>query len=154
MQQEFFMNATHRWNIKTGATRSGKTYMDYFVIPKRIRNCTGNGLIVLIGNTQGTLERNIFEPMRNIWGETLVGKVRGRRPSLEALIARYDELAIDKNGEVYICQADCIEDAEFIKKELSERFGANVTIITDIGPVIGLHSGPGTIAIFFLGKNR
>jgi len=83
-----------------------------------------------------------------------VGKVRGRRPSLEALIARYDELAIDKNGEVYICQADCIEDAEFIKKELSERFGANVTIITDIGPVIGLHSGPGTIAIFFLGKNR
>lgn len=77
MQQEFFLNATHRWNIKTGATRSGKTYMDYFVIPKRIRNCTGDGLIVLIGNTQGTLERNIFEPMRNIWGDLLVGKVRG-----------------------------------------------------------------------------
>ena len=36
-QQEFFRNANHRWNIKVGATRSGKTYMDYYVIPKRIR---------------------------------------------------------------------------------------------------------------------
>ena len=78
MQWEFFQNATHRWNFKTGATRSGKTHMDYYVIPKRIRNCTGNGLIVLIGNTQGTLERNIFEPMRSMFGDTLVGKVRIR----------------------------------------------------------------------------
>ncbi len=83
-----------------------------------------------------------------------MAKVRGRRPSLEAILAKYDELAIDKNGEVYICQADCMDDAEFLKKELSDRFGANVTIITDIGPVIGLHSGPGTIAVFFMGKNR
>ena len=68
------MNATHRWNIKTGATRSGKTYMDYFVIPKRIRNCEGRGLICLIGNTQGSLFRNVLEPMRAIWGEQLVGR--------------------------------------------------------------------------------
>ena len=55
MQRAFFMGATHRWNIKTGATRSGKTYMDYFVIPKRILATRGEGLIMLIGNTQGTL---------------------------------------------------------------------------------------------------
>ena len=72
-QQEFFMNATHRWNIKTGATRSGKTYMDYFVIPKRIRNCTGHGLICIIGNNRGTIVRNILEPMRTIWGDQFVG---------------------------------------------------------------------------------
>ena len=83
-----------------------------------------------------------------------MSKVRGRRASLDALAAKYDELAIDKAGEVYICQADCIEDAEYLKSALTEKFGANVSIITDIGPVIGLHSGPGTIAVFFLGKNR
>jgi len=74
-QIEFWNNATHRWNIKQGATRSGKTYLDYFIIPKRIRSCTGSGLIVLIGNTRGTLNRNILDPMRNIWGEELVGNV-------------------------------------------------------------------------------
>ncbi len=83
-----------------------------------------------------------------------MSKVRGRRASLDALVAKYDELAIEKTGEVFICQADCIEDAEYVKASLAEKFGANVTIITDIGPVIGLHSGPGTLAVFFLGKNR
>jgi len=94
------MNATHRWNIKTGATRSGKTYMDYFVIPKRIRNCTGNGLIVLIGNTQGTLERNIFEPMRNIWGETLVGKVRGSSNTIRLFGKKCFAFGADKKTAV------------------------------------------------------
>lgn len=76
MQNDFFMNATHRWNIKTGATRSGKTYMDYFVIPKRIRKCTGKGHIVILGNTRPTAIRNVIEPMRNIWGERFVPNVR------------------------------------------------------------------------------
>lgn len=83
-----------------------------------------------------------------------VSKVRGRAASLEAFISKYDELALEKNGEVYISHADCPTDAEFVKKALTERFGANVSVITDIGPVIGLHAGPGTLAIFFLGKNR
>ena len=76
-QKEFWNNATHRWNIKQGATRSGKTYLDYYMIPKRIRACKGQGLIVLIGNTKGTLDRNILDPMRNIWGNELVGNVSG-----------------------------------------------------------------------------
>ena len=74
-QKEFWTGAVHRWNIKEGATRSGKTYLDYFLIPRRIRACTGSGLIVLLGNTKGTLERNILEPMRSIWGEELVGGI-------------------------------------------------------------------------------
>ena len=81
-------------------------------------------------------------------------KVRGRRASLEAIITKYDELALDKAGEIFISQADCLDDAEWLKKEFADRFGANVSVITDIGPVIGLHSGPGTMAVFFLGKNR
>lgn len=74
-QQEFLINCNHRWNIKTGATRSGKTFMDYTVIPKRIIKCQGNGLIVLLGNTKGTLERNILEPMRSIWSPSLIGQI-------------------------------------------------------------------------------
>lgn len=75
-QQEYLDNATHRWNFKTGATRSGKTFLDFAcVIAKRITNCTGDGLIMLMGNTQGTLERNVLVPMRNIWGDQLVGNI-------------------------------------------------------------------------------
>ena len=76
MQREFFDNADHRYNIKTGATRSGKTYMDYFVIPKRIRSRVGkDGLVVVLGVTKSTIERNLLEPMRNLWGSQLVGVI-------------------------------------------------------------------------------
>lgn len=75
MQQEYFHQATHRWNVKTGATRSGKTFMDYFVIPKRIMNTTGSGHIVILGHTQQTVQRNIIDPMQRIWGTSLVGNV-------------------------------------------------------------------------------
>lgn len=74
-QKEFWKNADHRWNIKEGATRSGKTYLDYFLIPRRILKCKGEGLIVLLGNTRGTLSRNILEPMQAIWGDRLVGNI-------------------------------------------------------------------------------
>ena len=73
-QKAFWLNANKRWNIKTGATRSGKTYLDYYMIPRRIRACTNDGLILLLGNTKGTLERNILCPMRAIWGN-LVGTI-------------------------------------------------------------------------------
>lgn len=77
MQQEYFEKATHRWNVKSGATRSGKTFMDYFVIPKRIRAVKGlPGLVVILGNTKGTLQRNIIEPLQDIWGTDLVTSIR------------------------------------------------------------------------------
>lgn len=76
MQQEYFLNATHRWNVKSGATRSGKTYMDYFVIPKRIRAVKDkDGLVFFLGNTRGTLERNIIMPLQRIWGTDLVSNI-------------------------------------------------------------------------------
>ena len=78
-QREYFDNANKRWNFKTGATRSGKTYMDYFVIPKRIRARIGlPGLAVILGVTKSTIERNILEPMRNIWGTDLVGEINSQ----------------------------------------------------------------------------
>lgn len=75
-QREYLANCSHRWNVKTGATRSGKTWLDLLVtIPKRLLACRGEGLIVLLGNTKGTLERNVLDPMRELWGPDLVGTI-------------------------------------------------------------------------------
>lgn len=76
-QQEYLMHCNHRWNVKVGATGSGKSFVDFAAtIPKRILAAKGEGLLVLIGNTRGTLERNILEPMRDIWPGN-VGIIRG-----------------------------------------------------------------------------
>lgn len=76
-QIEFVKNANHRWNFKGGATRSGKTYLDFkWIIPIRIRERIGlDGLAVILGVTKSTIERNVLEPMRNIYGDTLVGSI-------------------------------------------------------------------------------
>lgn len=75
-QKEYLKKCNRRWNIKIGATGSGKSWLDYaVVIPKRIMALRGQGAAVLLGNTQGTLSRNILDPMREIWGETLVGTI-------------------------------------------------------------------------------
>lgn len=76
-QLEYFRSADHRWNFKTGAVRSGKTYGDYYVIPKRIRSRIGlAGETMIFGVSKGTIERNILEPMREIWGDQYVGNIR------------------------------------------------------------------------------
>lgn len=75
-QVEYLSNCDHRWNVKTGATGSGKTWLDYaVVIPQRLLALKGEGAAVILGNTQGTANRNILEPMRDIWGEKLVGTI-------------------------------------------------------------------------------
>lgn len=77
MQRQFWHEANHRWNIKTGATRSGKTYMDYFVIPKRLLAGEGkDGLNVILGNTRETIRRNVILPMQSIYGAKRVGNIR------------------------------------------------------------------------------
>jgi len=99
-QLDFWRDANHRWNIKTGATRSGKTYMDYFIIPRRVRACTGSGLIVLLGNTKSTIERNLLEPMRNLYGRALVGEISASN-ALQLFGRRAWALGADKISQVY-----------------------------------------------------
>ncbi len=82
-----------------------------------------------------------------------VSKVRGRKAALRAIVDKYEELAIDKNGTIFISHGDCIDDVNAIKAMLEEK-GGKVELITDVGTVIGAHSGPGTLAIFYLGKHR
>lgn len=77
-QKEYWNESgKHRWGIKCGATRSGKTFLDYYLIPKRIRALSGkDGLYVILGNTKSTLQRNIIEPLQNIWGVGLVSDIK------------------------------------------------------------------------------
>ncbi len=82
-------------------------------------------------------------------------KVRGRKNSLIALADKYGELALDPSGgTVFISHGDCLDDAQKLADMLRERFGVKVAKIVYVGPVIGAHSGPGTIALFFLGRER
>lgn len=76
-QTEFVRNANHRWNFKGGATRSGKTYLDFrWIIPMRIRERAGkDGLTVILGVTKSTIERNVLEPMRQIYGPDFVSNI-------------------------------------------------------------------------------
>lgn len=84
-----------------------------------------------------------------------VGKVRGRKKALATLADKYGELAVKPaEGAVFISHSDCLEDAEYLAGLLHERHGIKVQIITDIGTVIGAHTGPGTVALFFTGKER
>lgn len=84
-----------------------------------------------------------------------VSKVRGRKTSITTMADKYGELALDKEGGiVYISHADCEGDANMLADILKTRYGAKVSVITDVGPVIGAHSGPGTLALFFLGSER
>ena len=84
-----------------------------------------------------------------------VGTARGRKKAIEALADKYTELSFEeRNTPIFISHADCEEDAKRLAEILKERHGAETTMITEIGPVIGAHSGPGTMAFFFIGKHR
>ncbi len=86
---------------------------------------------------------------------TPVTKVKGRKTAIKALADKYTELAVSpESGEYYISHADCLEDAEKLDSILSQRYGKHAEIITYVGPVIGAHCGPGTLALFFVAKNR
>ncbi len=81
-------------------------------------------------------------------------KVRSRKKSIQALADKYSELIDDPAGRYFISHGDCIEDAKALEDLIYAKSGRKAELITDIGPVIGAHSGPGTLALFFLGKNR
>ncbi len=84
-----------------------------------------------------------------------VGKVRGRKQSLNWLVDKMEErIGNNKNEVIYIVHADCIDDAEYVSDLVKKRFGIKNILIGDIGPVIGSHSGPGTVAVFFIGDTR
>lgn len=82
-----------------------------------------------------------------------MGKARGRGASLTALVDHMEQTVTDVDT-VFISHGDCLADAEKVAAEVKKRFGTKDVVINNIGPVIGAHSGPGTVALFFLGTKR
>jgi len=84
-----------------------------------------------------------------------MGKVRGRQASLAALVDKMAETALDPQDQVvFISHGDCLDDAKTVEKLVKQRFHVKQVVTSYVGPVIGAHSGPGTLALFFLGKER
>ena len=84
-----------------------------------------------------------------------VGKARGRKASLLALVDHMEKTAEDPGDQtIFISHGDCLEDAEAVAQMVRERFGTQDIRINYVGPVIGAHSGPGTLALFYLGTQR
>ena len=87
-----------------------------------------------------------------------INKVRGRKKSLHALVdymeQKMTEEFMDKNPDIFISHGDCLEDVELLKEEIVKRFGERNFLINEVGPTVGAHSGPGTMALFFLGTGR
>ena len=82
-------------------------------------------------------------------------QVRGRRNAIAALAEKYTELADDPaNSTIFISHGDCAKDAELLSEMIKEKHGAETKLTVYVGPVIGAHSGPGTLALFFVGKER
>lgn len=86
-----------------------------------------------------------------------ISKVRGRKQSIPALVNKMEENIGKYRGEkqpIFISHGDCIEDANYLAELVKERFGYDEFLINDVGPTIGAHSGPGTLALFFMGETR
>ena len=84
-----------------------------------------------------------------------ISKVRGRKRSLITLVDNMEHTMGDyENPVVFISHGDCLEDAEFVKHQIEERPGIHHFLINYVGSTIGAHSGPGTVALFFLGTQR
>lgn len=116
-QLEYLASCGHRWNVKTGATGSGKSWLDYaVVIPKRLQAMRGEGAAVIFGNTQGTASRNILERMRGIWGGALVGTIS------------YDNSARIFGRKVYVMGADNRRHVALIQgMDIEYAYGDEIT---------------------------
>lgn len=99
-----------------------------------------------------------IKPILNVNNEGKLipqSKVSGRKRSLKVLANMLLERAVNPEKQtIFISHGDCYEDAEFLKNFILEKISVENVIINNVGPVIGSHSGPGTVALFFLGSFR
>ena len=84
-----------------------------------------------------------------------VGKVRGRKASIRALFKKMEEHVVSPEGQmIYISHGDCEDDANYVAEKVKEKYQINTIIMNQVGATIGAHSGPGTMALFFVGDER
>lgn len=110
-----------------------------------------SGAVALVGTMLG------IKPVLHVDDEghlISMSKVRGRSSAIKALADKFSETVLPDNEIVFISHGDCLEEARQLETILKENCGVKEVLIGDIGPVIGAHSGPGTIALFFLASQR
>jgi DegV family protein with EDD domain len=100
-----------------------------------------------------------IKPMMHVDNEghlVKTGIKRGRTASIDGLCARMQEIAIDPAEQlVFISHGDCEDEANYLAQKIKAEMGVKEPILVSyVGPVIGAHSGPGTVALFFIGKER
>ena len=86
-----------------------------------------------------------------------IAKVRGRKASVQTLVQKMEENIgsfRQQKQTIFISHGDCLEDAKALAQMVKEKFGYDDFLINNVGPTIGSHSGPGTLALFFLGEKR
>ncbi|MEW6065128.1 EDD domain protein, DegV family [Desulforamulus putei DSM 12395] len=91
----------------------------------------------------------------NQGGLTFAKKVKGRRKAIKALAEELQNRIINaKEQTIFICHRDCLEDAEFLKNIILDKIEVKNVIVNYAGPIVGAHTGPGMLAVTFLGENR
>ncbi|HHX79971.1 MAG TPA: DegV family EDD domain-containing protein, partial [Acholeplasmataceae bacterium] len=114
------------------------------------------GRLALIPALLGTILR--VKPLLHVSPEgklTVEGKARGRQSAIDRLFERMvNTIENSEEQTIYISHGDCIEDAEYLKNKIIAALPVKEILINYIGPVVGSHSGPGTLAVFFLGNDR
>lgn len=125
------------------------TVNDLFHLYRGGRVSKGKAVIGSVLNIKPILytnEEGKLVPLRNAFG---------RKKALMGMVAcMQNKIGNNKNEIVFISHGDCLQDAEYLADKIKERFGINEFMISTIGPVVGSHSGPDTIALFFIGDNR
>jgi len=134
-----------------------QNFVHIFTVDDLFHLCRG-GRVSKAAAVVGTLAG--IKPKLHVDSEghlTVVDKVRGRKKSLASLVDYMEEKMgslKDQNDIVFISHGDSLEDAQAVADMVKDRFGIDKFLINHIGPTIGTHAGPGTIALFFLGESR
>lgn len=140
----------------TAWVEENKLHLCHWVIADDLMHLKRGGRISTATAVAGTLLQ--IKPVIHVDDEGKlinVAKARGRKAAIQTLCNNVGELGIaDANDTIFICHGDCLEDAQTLEAMLQEKYGTKNVFIYYIGAVIGSHTGPGVMAVFFLGEHR
>ena len=133
-----------------------KKHLCHFFTPDDLMHLKRGGRVSAATAVAGTLLQ--IKPLLHVddAGKLIsIGKARGRKAAIKAIGDKLGELGLSgENETVFISHGDCEEDAQALAEMVKEKYGVKNVVIYYVGAVIGAHSGPGTLALFFLGEHR
>ncbi len=137
-------------------TEERRDHLCHYFTPNDLFHLMRGGRVSRTAAIAGSLLK--IKPMLyvNIDGKlSTIDKVKGRKKALTELVNHMlDKMILEDNEIIFISHADCVEDATFVKEKITEKTGIQNIVLEYIGPVIGSHAGQGTVALFFLGKDK